>query len=499
VGDLDLAIRAANQLSKHYLVTGAGLKARAFELAAPRYSDINSSKVLAEKAVAAASDALDADDYAAAARLLKVAGTAARNAKSVPLISSVQARTKEADSLKVEFEKLKTVLDRLKEKPDDTEANLTAGKYFCLQKGTWEKGLPFLVKGGDAKLKEMAEKDLAGPAETSAQVDVGEGWLTLGKLEKDTAAKHLHWRARYWFEKALPTAAEETRTKLEAYLKDIAPREGSGALVRVNLSDMEEFDVKVGYGKFAKGGRLGYNLVGQAGEAELAVGGKKYTNTLSGHPPTNGDASFKFRLGKAATEFRTQVALNDSALEPKTELTFKVLGDGKELWASKPVQAAQQVQNCSVSVAGVDVLELRVSCPGDQSYAHAVWLDPYIMTTKLEKRPPIDDTGKPFVGVWAEQNVAGSGVDALYTFNNQRGMWTLQVQYLRRRQVVGLAEGTDLKLADGKLTFGLHHVRKVAAHWEDSTDVATVKGDRMEIRWKTPTAGGTNALTRIRR
>src|SRR5205814_6790928 len=112
-----------------------------------------------------------------------------------------------------------------------------------------------------------------------------------------------------------------------------------GGLARVNLSDMKEIESKVGYGKFAKGGRLGYNLQFQAGEAPLSVGGKKYTNTISTHPPSNGDAFVKFKLGKAASEFRAQVALNDTAKDPQSPLTFKVLRNGKELWASKPVQA----------------------------------------------------------------------------------------------------------------------------------------------------------------
>src|SRR5262249_19684663 len=159
---------------------------------------------------------------------------------------------------------------------------------------------------------------------------------------------------------------------------------------------------------------LGYNHTGLPGEAVLSVGGKRFTNSLSTHPPANGDAVVKFRLGKAAQEFRVSVAISDSAKDPQSPLTFKVLGDGKELWASKPVQAVREVRDCIVTVTGVDVLELRVHCPGNESYAHAVWLDPYIMTTRVETRPAVavDDTAKQFVGLWAEQNVAGQGVDA---------------------------------------------------------------------------------------
>jgi hypothetical protein len=263
---------------------------------------------------------------------------------------------------------------------------------------------------------------------------------------------------------------------------------------------MDEFDVKVGYGKFAKGGRLGYNYAGVPGEADLTVAGKKYTNTISMVPPSNGESVAKFRLGKAAQEFRASVAYNDTAKDVRTPVTFRVLGDGKELWESKPVRGIREVQNCVVKVAGVDVLELRISCPGDHSFCHPVWLDPYIMTSKAPAKAPVDESGgKQFVGVWLDQNVAGqANLNSLTTISKQGGMWVLQTQYVRKMQVVGLAVGRDVKYADGKLTYELHHVKKVAANWDDSENVATMAGGKMEVKWKTRGVRGTNVLTRVK-
>jgi hypothetical protein len=56
-----------------------------------------------------------------------------------------------------------------------------------------------------------------------------------------------------------------------------------------------------------------------------------------------------------------------------------VLGDGRLLWKSKSVDAARVVQECEVGVAGVDVLELRVDCPGSYVNAQAVWLEPRVL------------------------------------------------------------------------------------------------------------------------
>ena len=177
--DLDLAEKAAGELTKQYAVSGASIRAMVIETAAPQFTGADLSRILAEHALAAVAEGFENDDYDAVARLLKVAEPAARTARSVPLISAVSARTKEVETLKAEFDRVKKVLALLQTKPDDPEANLAAGKYFCFRKGAWDKGLPHLTKGSDAKLKELATKDLAKPAEAPAQLEQGEvGWLS---------------------------------------------------------------------------------------------------------------------------------------------------------------------------------------------------------------------------------------------------------------------------------------------------------------------------------
>jgi hypothetical protein len=224
-GELDLALKAADLMAKHYHVSGADIKATVFETAARSFVSAELSKVLAERALAAANEGFETDDYPAVIRLMKIAEPAARTAKSEPLITAVQARAKEAEMLNAEYKKLSKVLALLLVKPDDPDANLAAGKFYCFYKGNWDTGLPMLAKGRDDKLKELAARDGAAPVKAAAQIELGEAWLMLSEEEKDVAKKHLQWRARHWFEQALPSVTGLTRTKVEAYLKDIPLRE----------------------------------------------------------------------------------------------------------------------------------------------------------------------------------------------------------------------------------------------------------------------------------
>jgi hypothetical protein len=150
------------------------------------------------------------------------------------------------------------------------------------------------------------------------------------------------------------------------------------------LSDMQEFDVKVHF-KFAKKGNLGYS---GGGSDRIKVNGKESPNGLSMHALSNDRATAKYKLGKTSKTFIASVALNDSAGTPgrppgdgkiPTPLTFQVMGDGEVLWKSKPVDTARNVQECKVDVTGVDILELRVVCPGAYNNAQAVWLEPRLL------------------------------------------------------------------------------------------------------------------------
>ena len=147
------------------------------------------------------------------------------------------------------------------------------------------------------------------------------------------------------------------------------PKPEPAPVVKLYLSDLNEF----GWAGFA----FHNNWEGTAN-------GVKYTKAVFMHPPRDGSSRIKYRLNNLdAYAFEAKVAILDSVpAGSATPLTFQVVGDGKVLWSSKLIQAKGDTQDCRVPVEGIDVLELRVVCPGPHSYAHAVWLDPYVLSNK---------------------------------------------------------------------------------------------------------------------
>jgi serine/threonine protein kinase len=146
---------------------------------------------------------------------------------------------------------------------------------------------------------------------------------------------------------------------------------------KLYLYDLKEFDWVVN-DNISKG-----DIPPNQGNA-IIVKGERFKKGLFMHPRVNSDASGKFRLdGLEAFLFQARIAINDCAGNNcKTPLKFQVLGDGKVLWTSKPIQAARQTEDCIVEVEGIHVLELRVVCPGPHFSAMAVWLDPYLWSKK---------------------------------------------------------------------------------------------------------------------
>jgi NPCBM/NEW2 domain len=144
------------------------------------------------------------------------------------------------------------------------------------------------------------------------------------------------------------------------------------------LADMQEFNVNVGWGNFGKKGKLGYRC--GYGE-DVQVDGKKWPNALSAHPPSFGVSRVSYRLQGNAKLFKTWCAFSDpdAGFRPESQATFHVFGDGVLLWSSAPVRLNKQIEECRISVEGVDTMELQVQCPGLHGSVRAVWLEPHVL------------------------------------------------------------------------------------------------------------------------
>jgi len=141
----------------------------------------------------------------------------------------------------------------------------------------------------------------------------------------------------------------------------------------VYLCEMNEVEARMGLGNFRKNGTI------EDGKNPIKVNGIPSPHGLFTHPGNKTPARVVYALGKAFRNLRCGVGINDSSRGAATPLVFKVVGDGRVLWASSPpLKKKGDERPCLVSVQGVDRLELIVECNGKQDWAHAVWLEPRV-------------------------------------------------------------------------------------------------------------------------
>ncbi|MCI0683393.1 MAG: NPCBM/NEW2 domain-containing protein, partial [Gemmataceae bacterium] len=142
----------------------------------------------------------------------------------------------------------------------------------------------------------------------------------------------------------------------------------------VYLDDAREEEFKVGIGTLGKQGQRGHD------PPEVLYQGKKVPHALAMHPPQGGVSHVVYQLNGQFSTLRAMAAIQDVPNQGQafSPLTFKVVGDGKLLWQSSPLQRLGTGEPLAVNVEGVQTLRLEVHCPGLHAWAHAAWLMPMV-------------------------------------------------------------------------------------------------------------------------
>jgi len=150
------------------------------------------------------------------------------------------------------------------------------------------------------------------------------------------------------------------------------------------LSDLQEksksyWEYVPGFG-FGKGGKL---VTGRGKESRIILAKKDYPQGIFAHPRSNGMSSviYEIKAGEF-TKFCSDVGVADErAHGPYTPLIFEVVFNEEVAWTSKPVKQWGQMQACEIPIPkDVIKVELRCRCPGDASFAYAVWGDPRFLS-----------------------------------------------------------------------------------------------------------------------
>ncbi|HWE01613.1 MAG TPA: hypothetical protein VG326_04325 [Tepidisphaeraceae bacterium] len=157
------------------------------------------------------------DDYAQVRKLARAVQA------SVPqdADASIRERLKAAEMLAGEFERVRPSMTKLKTTPDDPQANLAVGKFYCFSKHDWDRGLQMLARGSDPRLKDLARQDLVEPSDALAQYALAGQWWGKDK----PLFPGMRERAIYWYKKSAPNLSGLQKVMAERRSTDAPPAE----------------------------------------------------------------------------------------------------------------------------------------------------------------------------------------------------------------------------------------------------------------------------------
>src|SRR6185437_2141216 len=320
---------------------------------------------LVDAALPLVDECVSADDYEQAARSAGIAQSAARALKDPRQMKEIADKKREADRIAKAGAAVRQDFERLAADENDPDANLAAGKFYCLVKQQWDEGLAYLARGSDPALKALAERDLAKPGSAEDQKALADDWWEFAGTEKGPARAAILNRAAFWYRRALPFLSGLEKETVEKRLGELDADAPAAGTETKYLADLPEVNPLVDRNSFHKGRTDNRD--------ELKVDGKLSPKGLFAPPASKGFSSVAYLVNKKALTFIADVGLAEWPSPSRTPLTFELWGDGGLLWRSKQIAGQQDTDHCEAFIGKVQTLELRVLCPGSNLGAKAVW------------------------------------------------------------------------------------------------------------------------------
>ncbi len=225
-GEIELALATANWLGERYELDALGAKAQLLEVVLSATGTGSQSATASERvfqsAMTLAATAAVQDEYDAAGQLMRVAVMAARRTRDPARLRQATVFERELDRQQAGFRAAESALELLAEEPDHAEANLTVGRWQCFQKGDWQEGLPYLSRGSDAALAQVAQQDLAGANDPPGWVRLADEWGRLARRAQGSEQVAMAGRAAAYYEKALPALEGLEKLRVERELEALA-------------------------------------------------------------------------------------------------------------------------------------------------------------------------------------------------------------------------------------------------------------------------------------
>lgn len=180
---------------------------------------------IVQAAVQATEDAIARDEFAAAAKLIKIAGASASKARNKTLVAAVneaKAKLAAAEEGTRAAAKARQILEK---DANDAAANLALGRFLVFVKQRWDEGLPYLRKSGAEPYETLAGLEAAPPQNAEAIVELADAWWEFSQNANAQERAAGLSRALHWYSKAAQQLTGLEKLRVEKRLQQLQKSE----------------------------------------------------------------------------------------------------------------------------------------------------------------------------------------------------------------------------------------------------------------------------------
>jgi hypothetical protein len=214
--DVAAALKALKTLDEQFLVDAPRLQLDTLQALARTARTPSSSATVVEQLMILADERVAADDYPLALQAARVAVEEVRRHPDVALRKRAVGQLHRTGQLAAAYEALESARDTLARSPTDPAANFAVGKFICLVKGEWRRGLPLLARSDDPAFRVPAQAELQlTDARRADALRVADAWWELAGHAEEAAREPLRLHALENYRLALPKLTGLERARVE--------------------------------------------------------------------------------------------------------------------------------------------------------------------------------------------------------------------------------------------------------------------------------------------
>jgi hypothetical protein len=220
-GDLAATRKVVDEMTLRFQIDSQKANMAVLQAVADKATGPQNAAV-AEFAMTMLDEALAGDHFDEASRLQALALRAAHKCNDAEIVKRLHQRGKVILRCSAAYEAIQDSIESLKKDAKNPDANAAVGKYCCLDKRDWEKGLPMLARSSDAELKPAAEKDLANPESADDRLAVADRWWELAEKREGDEQESLRLRALKWYQDSIANLTGLAHARVEKRLEKYA-------------------------------------------------------------------------------------------------------------------------------------------------------------------------------------------------------------------------------------------------------------------------------------